>query len=189
MPGGGASAPSPFFAARLEERGSTGISFRIYDNPRRRQRNEMPDAPKFYQIDQVWTIKTAVLTHSLDANGDLSTLAFGFTVDQSPRCPLRSAILVPAPMYEPMGGGQMTTLAQQTIDMNGNDHIGTYCTTGERGFRATLRTSQDAIFRMAQLCAGRLPLKAQIVAYETDDHSAGFIAGFTLDCIDLTPSD
>lgn len=41
---------------------------------------------------------------------------------------------------------------------------------------------------MAQLFAGRLPLKAQIVAYETDDSSAGFIAGFTLGCIDLTPS-
>lgn len=143
---------------------------------------------RFHQIDQVWTIKTAVLTHSLDANGDLSTLAFGFAVDQSPRSPLRSGILVPAPMYESMGGGQMTTLAQQTIDMNGNDHIGTYCTTKERGWRATLRTSQGAIFRIAQLFAGRLPLKAQIVAYETDDHSAGFIAGFTLDCIDLTPS-
>ncbi len=188
MPGGGASAPSPFFAARLKDRSRTGIFFRIYDHPTRRQRNEMPNSLKLHQINQVWTIKTAVLTHSLDANGDLSTLAFGFTVDQSPRCPLRSAILVPAPMYETMGGGQMTTLAQQTIDMNGNDHIGTYCTTEECEFRATLRTSQDAIFRMAQLFAGRLPLKAQIVAYETDDRSAGFIAGFTLGCIDLTPS-
>lgn len=44
----------------------------------------MPNSLKLHQIDQVWTIKTAVLTHSLDANGDLSTLAFGFTVDQSP---------------------------------------------------------------------------------------------------------
>lgn len=137
------------------------------------------------RIEQTWIIRTAFLQHSLDANGDLSTLIFGFEIKGQRPPTFHSANIVPSPMFISMGGDNIRLANGLEFGVDGDNFLGTYSRTEPDGRYAILRSSQEAIFRMAQLFAAHLPITATVYGYESTDASGGIIDGFMLECIDL----
>lgn len=136
-------------------------------------------------IQQTWIIGSALLQHSLDANGDLSTLVFGFEIKGQRPNAIHSAHIVPSPMFISMGGDNIRLANGHELGLDGDNFLGTYSRTEPDGRYAILRSSQEAIFRMAQLFAAHLPIAATVYGYEAADGSGGIINGFMLECVDL----
>ena len=132
-----------------------------------------------------WDLGSASLRHSLDANGDLSTLAFTIRIRGDHKGQWRNALLVPRPLFLAMGGDCFDPARAVQIDGRDNEYLGAFRTCSEDDTYAVLRSSPPAIFRMAQLMTAHRDLCAIVQTYATPGHTEGLITGFSLLSIPL----
>ena len=137
--------------------------------------------------EEVWEIGECSLRHSLDANGDLSTLDFDINILSSDDERWRAVRLVPRALFPAMVESCFEPVNSLAIDGPDNEYIGTFNVDEPEQYFAILRSSQDAIHRMAQLITVHREIYASIEIYSLPDRSAGLITGFLINSIDVRP--
>ena len=137
--------------------------------------------------EDVWQIGERYLRHSLDANGDLSTLEFDINIIGGDLKEWHVVRLVPRPLFLKMARMWFEPMNSAAIDGPDNEYIGAFNTAEPDECFAVLRSSQDAIHRMAHIMTVHHELNAVVELHTLPDHSAGLITGFTLSAIDLRP--